>query len=477
MGALARTPRTPVIAVAAAVLVVALLSLILPSTATYDPWAWIVWGREAFHGDLVTDTGPSWKPLPVVVTTLATPLGSSAPDVWVVVGRAGALAAPLIAFALARRYGGLIAGLVASLPLALEPWWFRHGWLANSEGLLVAAVLGAVLAELTGHRRWALAAGLAAALLRPEAWPFLLLWAAWLAWRAGWGGRLRLAALLAVIPVAWLVPEKLGSGDFWRAATRAQNPDPGAAALTSHPALTVLDDYARMLPWPVWIGLAAAIALVALRRRGRADTTAAVDAPAPGEPSPLLAATAIGGFGLAWAVLVALMTQAGYSGNSRYLIPAVALLLVATAIAVGRLWPLLPSPAQWLVGLALVAVTVGPAIHDIPDDAHKVMVESRLMEALPEAVAAAGGAEFLRRCGPAYTNRYFVPQIAWELDEHARDVGYLDARAPAVLFRPNQFYGWAREPQARSVAGLRTLVRTRWWQIEVACRPGVEVPR
>ena len=36
---------------------------------TYDPWAWIIWGREVAHLDLVTTTGPSWKPLPVIFTT------------------------------------------------------------------------------------------------------------------------------------------------------------------------------------------------------------------------------------------------------------------------------------------------------------------------------------------------------------------------------------------------------------------------
>ena len=39
----------------AACLVVAAISLVTPSTPTYDPWAWIMWGREIAHLDLVTD--------------------------------------------------------------------------------------------------------------------------------------------------------------------------------------------------------------------------------------------------------------------------------------------------------------------------------------------------------------------------------------------------------------------------------------
>ena len=47
----------------------AALSLLTPSTPTYDPWAWIIWGREIAHFDLSTVEGPSWKPLPVFFTT------------------------------------------------------------------------------------------------------------------------------------------------------------------------------------------------------------------------------------------------------------------------------------------------------------------------------------------------------------------------------------------------------------------------
>jgi hypothetical protein len=49
-------------------LAVAAVSLVFPSAPTYDPWAWIVWGREIAHLDLSTVGGPSWKPLPVLFT-------------------------------------------------------------------------------------------------------------------------------------------------------------------------------------------------------------------------------------------------------------------------------------------------------------------------------------------------------------------------------------------------------------------------
>ena len=53
--------------VIAGCLALAALSLLLPSEPSYDPWAWIVWGREIAFLELDTTGGPSWKPLPVAV--------------------------------------------------------------------------------------------------------------------------------------------------------------------------------------------------------------------------------------------------------------------------------------------------------------------------------------------------------------------------------------------------------------------------
>src|SRR2546421_13115438 len=35
-------------------LLIGALSLLIPSTPSYDPWAWLVWGREIIHVDLQT---------------------------------------------------------------------------------------------------------------------------------------------------------------------------------------------------------------------------------------------------------------------------------------------------------------------------------------------------------------------------------------------------------------------------------------
>src|ERR671918_2240582 len=86
------------------------LSLLLPSEPSYDPWAWLVWGREIPLLKLDTTGGPSWKPLTVIITTVFAPLtevsDSLPPALWLVVSRAFGLLALVLAFRLAARLAG-----------------------------------------------------------------------------------------------------------------------------------------------------------------------------------------------------------------------------------------------------------------------------------------------------------------------------------------------------------------------------------
>src|SRR3954454_12807438 len=101
-----RAPRGWALA-AAGCLVVAALSLLVSREPTYDPTAWLILGREIIHGDLSTTAGPSWKPLPVVAALPAALLGDGGQqDVWLIVARAGALAALVLCYRLAWRVGG-----------------------------------------------------------------------------------------------------------------------------------------------------------------------------------------------------------------------------------------------------------------------------------------------------------------------------------------------------------------------------------
>ena len=49
------------LAIAGLALIAGALTLRLPSTPNYDPWVWLIWGREIVHGQLSTTGGPTLK--------------------------------------------------------------------------------------------------------------------------------------------------------------------------------------------------------------------------------------------------------------------------------------------------------------------------------------------------------------------------------------------------------------------------------
>ena len=228
----APSPRVPALSVprvavryrvALAVLALTALTFLIPSAPTYDPWAWIVWGREILHLDLSTVDGPSWKPLPVLLTTPFALFGGLAPDLWLFVARAGAIAGVVMAFRVARRLGGVPAGAAAAGAYAVAPWMLRNSALGNSEGLLVALGLAAVDRHLAGRTRHAFLFGIGAALLRPEAWPLIGLYGLWLFWRDP-GARKLVAAAFVSLPRPVAAARAVGLGR--PAARRAPGAQP-----------------------------------------------------------------------------------------------------------------------------------------------------------------------------------------------------------------------------------------------------------
>src|ERR671914_2757091 len=253
-------------------LVLAALAQYLPAGPTYDPWAWLVWGREITEWELDTRTGPSWKPLPVLFTTPFALTGDdAAPELWLVIAQAGGLLAFAFTFRLAARLAGWPAGVIAAAGLIVADEFIRNFARGNSEGLLVGLCLWAIERHLDGHRRQAFLLGVAAGLLRPELWPFLLLYGLWLMWT---DPRTRLLVLGsgALTVVAWLMPEYLGSGDLLRAAARAREPNPDSAAFAAFPFAEVFARSASVLMLPLLLGAAIALAR-AWRDRDRTRLT------------------------------------------------------------------------------------------------------------------------------------------------------------------------------------------------------------
>ena len=437
----APSPRVPALSVprvavryrvALAVLALTALTFLIPSAPTYDPWAWIVWGREILHLDLSTVDGPSWKPLPVLLTTPFALFGGLAPDLWLFVARAGAIAGVVMAFRVARRLGGVPAGAAAAGAYAVAPWMLRNSALGNSEGLLVALGLAAVDRHLAGRTRHAFLFGIGAALLRPEAWPLIGLYGLWLFWRDP-GARKLVAAAFVSLPLLWLLPELWGSGDLLRAAHRAHNPRANSAAFSDDPIREVVRQFGTMLTPALWIGLGALVAMMALRLgSGRRERRAAVG---------LALAAAV------WVGEVAVMTNDGFSGNARYLIMPAAVACVLAGTGIG--WLVRALPARWFAsGVAVAALSVvaaivfaAPSVGRLDAVRASVYYQARLTDGLAGAIAQAGGPDRLKACGTAYTGAFQVPSVAWLLNEHTTSVrsasapGDAPPQVPAVVLR------------------------------------------
>ena len=434
------------------------LSLLLPSAPTYDPWAWIIWGREVMHLDLSTVGGPSWKPLPVLFTAPFSLFGDAAPDLWLGIARAGALLALAMAFRLARRLAGdrwgVVAGLVAALALVTSTGYIRAVWPGNSEGLLIALLLWAIDRHLSGRREQAFVLATLAALLRPETWPFLAVYGVWLMWREPRTRKLVIGCAVAVLAL-WFLPELWGSGQLLRGAERANNPDPQSPAFAANPALEVVRAFGKALAWPLFslVGVAVGFAL-AQDKRERVAVGLAVAA-------------------AVWLGVVAVMTQAGYSGNPRYVMPVTAIACVLAGVGVARLLHLVPAPGSAAVraaigvALAIAVVAVGYDRPQLDAVRNGLRSEARLTDQLAGVVAHAGGRKALLACGKPITGAYQVPAVAWQLHVHTIQVGLNPHPPGAVILRADRA---VRMPAVPKQPPYRQLAVNGRWQVYGACR-------
>ncbi len=401
-------PR-PALAVGAA-LVLAAASLALPYLPVYDPWAWLVWGRELAHGGLETTGGPSWKPLPVLVDAPLSLLGGAAPRAWLLVARAGWICAPLLAGLLAARLSGegtgrwrWVAAAIAAGSVALTADSFtpplRQFTGGLSEPLLVALVLGAIWAALDERPGWVLGLGTAAALLRPECWPFLALWA----YFASRGRpRLRAAAILVAIlvPVAWFVPDVLGAGNPLEGGETAR-----AGGIEPLDGLAVVG---RALAAPLaasWIGL------VLLLWRDAFGNAWSAKAP---RGDRTLAVLLLGAG--AWILLVALMAVAGFAGLPRFLAPATAVVAVCGSVGIARAAQKNRPLVLALLVIALVGFTW--RVSQLPGDLNVVQRQTHSVNDLFDLVEATGKAPLLACQNRARMTRVREQTaLAWKLEE------------------------------------------------------------
>jgi hypothetical protein len=430
-----------------ALAVSALSALLVAPAPAYDPWSWLLWGREVAHGTLSTTEGPAFKPLPVAVCALLAPLGSAAPAAWVVLARAGAFAALWLAGRAGRRLaGGSPWGAVAAaVAVAACGGWSAYAATGAETGWLVALGLAAAEAWRSGRSRAAVACGVACALLRVEAWPLLVL-AGVVLWRRRPQDRALLAVCAAAVPLLWFVPELLGSGDVLRSGARARVPNPGQPALADVPAWASLRAALGLPPWAVWPGVAAVLALPAAR------------------PARLALAA-----GAAWIAVVAAMAQAGFSGEPRYALPGAALVAMAGAaglVAAARAAAPSRRAAVAVLAVALLAGATAPRLGRLPELRRTQAYQRSLASDLAAAVRAAGGRAAVLACGRPYAGPLRGPLLAYRLEVEKRRVGF-EPRAPGVVFRSRLRRG---DPAAPAVpAGFAALAAAGRWSVHASC--------
>lgn len=440
---------------------VAAASLLIADEPVYDGWSWLVWGRELAGLELDTASGPSWKPLPVLIATPLSLAGDAAPQLWLVLVRVAwvlsfALAAELT-YRLAAQHPRALrvaAAAFAVIGLALladdVTLWGRQAAGGMSEPLLVALVLGAVRAALGRRVRAALALVALAALVRPEAWLLLLVYAAW-SWRAHPRVRPVAAALALVVAALWLAPDLLGAGGAGTDRARRATGSPAEA-----------------LWWAAGMPLAVAwpLAIAGARERG-----------AP----RVLAAGALG-----WIALVAAMTLLDFPGLARFQAPAAATVGVLGGVGLAALLArpralrvrAAPAPVGLAIALALAtAVTAAGLPGRIGDLAQAWTSSARISDShdrLRALVRRTGGRNMLLRCGRLATSDVLVrTALAWQLEvplSHVVSFGVPSRRSGVFVIGPQASPGLRHEMLA---VGAPLAAHGEWSVRSVAC-PAVE---
>lgn len=436
------------------------VSLALPSALGYDPWAWLVWGRELLSLDLATTGGPSWKPLPPLLIAPFTVLDAVAPTVWLVIARAAAFAAALFAFRIAFKINGnRFAAAAAAIGVVVCDDFFVTALRGYSEPLLIALVLAGFDQHLHGRPRVALCALTLAGLLRPEVWPFALLYGSYLAAVFGAGRVTSLGVLIAAIPAAapaiWLLLDLIGSGNALESSDVAQTSPLGSAAKAAHPALTVVGRAGDAVILPVLL-LAAVGLIVAIQRRQRVVLL-------------------MSGMAIAWIAIVAAMAEAGFTGRRRYLAVAAALMCVVAATGVDASVRARKRHVQTIMVTVLFAAF---AFSPLRTDYRLLSLADRQaaqLDELREAVLRAGGADKLRRSGEIVVNPFVHTALAWELDRRLADVTATWSSSkrqpgwtpPATLFRaPEKLAG--HRPAVPAGVDTRRLATVGRWRVLTA---------
>jgi hypothetical protein len=386
-----------------------------------------------------------------------------APLLWVVVARAGGFFAIGMTYKLAARFAGPWAGVIAAVALIGENVFGYHFLRGNSEGLLAATVLWAVVRHLDGRTWSAFFLGVAAGLLRPEVWPFVALYGLWIVaarWREApaWRALAVVAGSGLFILVMWFVPEKLGSGDLLRAASRALDPVEGSPGQAAFPFGAAFSNSASALVVPTNVGGVLGVLFAFARRRTH-------------DGAVLLA---IAGLSTLLMMSVAAGAQIGFTGNQRYVTLPASLVCVLSGVgwveavrAVGRRFG--SVLALGLVGVLVLACAPFAVAREHRLHRWWTSIEAQdSHDASISAAIKAVGAKRITSCGIVYASMFDPPRTAYDLHLHINQVyawQFGINQLPATIFEPLNS-SWVSDPEFHPIG------RTDRWIIGSSCAVG-----
>jgi hypothetical protein len=401
---------------------------------SFDPFGWLVWGHQIIYGRVNLNAAPSWKPLPFLFTVPFALFGQTSVSMWSVTSTAGTIFMGVFAFRIAFRLGRQAIGedagrwalaavwvgaLVAGVGVLGMEGLPKLTYIANSDQLNTALVLAAIDAHVSRRPRLAYVVLFAAALGRPEAWPFVFLYGVWLAWKVP-GSRVLVVGGWVALLLAWYLPDYFWAKSISQAGKLDLNK---GTACQSDKVVCVAGRWANLYEWPMQAAALIGVA-IGLARRDRAILW-------------MFAAA------LLWVIVEIAFALHGFSAVYRYVMESAAVMIVIAGYAVSQLLTGLPgllnrqSSRRMLIGAGAIvcvglAVAEAPFLHvrgfDWKVGADHARAEGVVNRNLSRAVAAAGGPKAILACGPVAALNSHQSQLAWAMNLNVAPVLFNPAR-------------------------------------------------
>jgi hypothetical protein len=411
----------------------------------YDPYGWLVWGRQTLHLSLDLGGAPSWKPLPYLFTVPYSLTGRFAMWLWMVtsvtISLSGSIFAGRLAYRLTgtdgdNRWPAIAAALFAGVALLGIDQYMHDILSVQSDPMIVSLCLAAIDCHLSRRHRWAFVLLVLGSLGRPEVWPFVGLYGIW-AWWTIREMRWMVYTGLALIPILWFgIPTITNQRPFVSAQLALLSP----RELHGNKFTGTINRYATLQYLPVQLAALAGFAMAAIRR----DRVVLV----------------LGAAVILWLVIEIAFALHGWPAVPRYMFEAEGVTIVIAGVAVG--WLLkdgipVSSPASRWIGIGAVVVLaaflISPAISRLRFE-HSDLIHERArtkqIGLLAGTINHLGGYKQILACGEPVSNVEYVSILAWLTKLNVGKIGHrpqyeLRQKYPIVLFTQLR-NGWAVTP-------------------------------